>query len=562
MSEPTSTVEDELKFAVHGLFTLPDLVTASVPAPPPIRDDDTRTTPAPDPGPALDDPALEYPALEVHPGPDGSPVVAVEAAGRLRLRATYVDTADLRLARSGVTLRHRTGEGAPTWTLKLPVSGAPARSAAAVGGRARQEVELRGGAGPVPARLAELVTGYARSAPLAPVAVLRTERERYLLRGPAGEQLAELVDDTVSVLQGRRVVARFRELELERGGLSEAATRQVTARLVAAGAVVGAFAPKVIQALGPGASAAPDVPEPGRVEGRDPAAQLVAEAIRAATRRLVASDAAVRLGAHDSVHQMRVACRRLRSDLRTFAPLVERAWAEQLRTELSWLADALGAARDLEVQRVRLRATAGLDPLAPLDPDAVARIDAVLAERELAAADRVSDALADARYVALLDLLVAAGRQPVTTALAAGPCREVLPPLVGGAWQELVDAVARVKPGSPDERWHRARIRAKRARYAAEAVTPAIGPKAARLAAAAAEVQDVLGEHQDAAVAAGLVLDIAGLAAAAEPPDTAVCLTAGRLAERERAQVRASRARLPGLWRRLTGSRGLVRWLG
>src|SRR5918994_3859442 len=37
------------------------------------------------------------------------------------LRSTYLDTADLRLARSGMTLRHRTGEtDEPIWTLKLP----------------------------------------------------------------------------------------------------------------------------------------------------------------------------------------------------------------------------------------------------------------------------------------------------------------------------------------------------------------------------------------------------------------------------------------------------------
>ena len=38
-----------------------------------------------------------------------------------QLRATYYDTADLRMARNGVTLRYRTGEAeTPRWTLKLP----------------------------------------------------------------------------------------------------------------------------------------------------------------------------------------------------------------------------------------------------------------------------------------------------------------------------------------------------------------------------------------------------------------------------------------------------------
>src|SRR5262245_8976149 len=39
---------------------------------------------------------------------------------RERLRAEYFDTADLRLLRSGITLRRRTGGHDPGWHLKLP----------------------------------------------------------------------------------------------------------------------------------------------------------------------------------------------------------------------------------------------------------------------------------------------------------------------------------------------------------------------------------------------------------------------------------------------------------
>ncbi len=42
------------------------------------------------------------------------------ARPRRELEATYYDTADLSLIRSGVTLRHRTGEPGPSWTVKLP----------------------------------------------------------------------------------------------------------------------------------------------------------------------------------------------------------------------------------------------------------------------------------------------------------------------------------------------------------------------------------------------------------------------------------------------------------
>jgi CHAD domain-containing protein len=45
------------------------------------------------------------------------------------------------------------------------------------------------------------------------------------------------------------------------------------------------------------------------------------------------------------------------------------------------------------------------------------------------------------------------------------------------------------------------RILAKRSRYAAEATAPLLGPAAARFAAAVADVQTVLGDHQDTVLA-------------------------------------------------------------
>ena len=83
-------------------------------------------------------------------------------------------------------------------------------------------------------------------------------------------------------------------------------------------------------------------------------------AIAQSYERLVAHEADLRVGDDpESVHQARVATRRLRSDLRTFEPFVDAQWAADLRAELRWLGSELGAVRDLEVQRDRLRAHAG-----------------------------------------------------------------------------------------------------------------------------------------------------------------------------------------------------------
>lgn len=69
-------------------------------------------------------------------------------------------------------------------------------------------------------------------------------------------------------------------------------------------------------------------------------------------------DVQVRRDLPDSVHQMRVAARRLRSGLRVFSPMVDPVWSRHLRDELGWAASELGLSRDSEVLLARLDAHA------------------------------------------------------------------------------------------------------------------------------------------------------------------------------------------------------------
>src|SRR5207237_733472 len=80
------------------------------------------------------------------------------------------------------------------------------------------------------------------------------------------------------------------------------------------------------RALGPAAQGDPDVAVPARPP--DPtAADVVRRAIAAGVQLLLRHDALVRLGGDpEHVHQARVGTRRLRSHLRTFRPLLDRAW--------------------------------------------------------------------------------------------------------------------------------------------------------------------------------------------------------------------------------------------
>jgi CHAD domain-containing protein len=108
----------------------------------------------------------------------------------------------------------------------------------------------------------------------------------------------------------------------------------------------------------------------------------------------------------------------------------------------------------------------------------------------------------------------------------------------------------------PDEEWHAVRIQGKRARYATDAVAAVVGGGAAALAAALGKVQNLLGEHQDAAVAAETWLEIAK----SDPDDHALAVTAGRLYERERAAVRQARAGFPDAWAAATKKK-VTEWL-
>lgn len=499
--------EVEAKFRVHGLFELPELA-------------------------------------------DHGPVAAAGPARRFELRATYYDTADLRLARWGITLRHRSGGHDAGWTLKLP-AGAP---------EAREEITAPGGARGVPATLRELVTGYTRGAPLRAVARLDTDRTAYPLLTADGEPLAELVDDVVSVQAGERVVATFRELEVEvaPGAPDPAAVlRPVTERLTAAGAVAGEFVPKAVRALGPRATEPPEPPPPGDPSAADPAAAAVTAYLRNQVRAFVVQDAAVRRDLPDSVHQMRVAARRFRSGLRTFGPLLDPDWTAPLVTEVQWIAHELGGARDREVLLERLLRAVDEIP----EEQVLGDVRGFLADRlgsDLAGARAVLlAALRTKRYTRLLDELVGAATAPRLTEAAERPAADALPPLVAGTCKALGKKVRRLRDGNaPDADYHRARIAAKRARYAAEACVPALGKPAKQAAQTLAEIQEVLGEHQDAVVAGDLLRQLAE----ERGPGTGLGFTLGLLHAGQRVAADRSRQTFHEVWEIARRGR-LRRWL-
>jgi CHAD domain-containing protein len=467
------------------------------------------------------------------------------------LVSTYFDTRDRRLLRRGITLRQRYDRADPShegqWTLKLP---------ARVGGATLERTELSwpGDVSTIPDETTRLLRAIVRRAQLEPVAELATSRRRLEIRAPSGERLAELDDDTVEVIGGPQVNARFREIEVEVGAEDAGVLDSVVARLVAAGARPAGAEPKLARALGVEARL-PTRPRAPQRRRNMSLAQLVTETVATGLDRLLEHDLGVRLSADpEHVHQARVATRWLRSHLRTFGKVLDPGWNSRLRDELKWLGRALGEVRDADVLAIRLR-TQAAEELTEDDLGGLAELEQLLSHQRDAVHTKLLAELDSERYVDLLDELTdrPAFRPGVEAELAA-PATHAVRRFVRRPWKRLRRAVAQLDDSPTDQELHQIRIRAKHLRYSAEAAAVAVGKPARRLAKAAANLQDVLGAHHDAVTGERWLRETAATINA----NPAVFL-AGELVAIQRQQQKQLRLRWLTVWKSLAAKR-LRRW--
>src|SRR6266516_475391 len=412
-----------------------------------------------------------------------------------QLEAEYYDTDDLRLIRAGITLRQRRGGDDAGWHLKLPL-----------GAGTRREIQLPlGRAGRrAPSELTELVRVHTRSEPLRPVARITTNRQRLILLGQAGESLAEVAEDDISAqtLGGTPTVSSWHEVEVELTGGDWELLEAADDLLRRDGLRPAGRSAKLERAL---AGQLPEPARPAPLTSSSPASQVVLAYLRAQAERLKSLDPMVRRDAPDAVHQMRVATQRLRSTLRSFGHIIRRDNTEQLAAELKWLGTVLGEARDGEVLaghlQAGLRETPGELVIGPVQ----ARVQGHFASVRADARTALLGALDSQRYFSLLDELDKLMAEPPLTPQAAMPAADVLPAAARRPYRQVrrrMRRARRASPGQPrDAALHEARKAAKRARYASEAMAPALGKNARRFARQMKKVQSVLGDHQDAVIA-------------------------------------------------------------
>ncbi|QYJ15970.1 hypothetical protein Rxycam_01800 [Rubrobacter xylanophilus DSM 9941] len=426
--------------------------------------------------------------------------------GSRRITDLYLDTADWRLYRAGYALRLRSAGGKVEATMKsLAARGEN-------GLRERREISeplpkadvrlIPEGSGPVGRRV-RVLAGRRSLRVLFRVETDRTSCAVLL----AGRRAAtvELDSSEIRAGTGGRLLRRV-EVEAEPGvpageledfvrelretcGLSPAALSKYEAGLRVAG-----LSPPGLPELGPEGT------------GHSPVlGELAFAVMRSQMRRFLAHEPGARLGEDpEELHDLRVACRRLRTALRVFREALPEG-AARFRGELGWIGGVLGEVRDLDVLLAREGEL----------PDGLQR--ALERDRE-EARDRMLQALDSRRYRCFVEEFAGflrrgdRGHAPG----ADRPVLEAAPELVAREHRRARKAGARIGPGSPAEDYHRLRRRVRGLRYTLEFFSGLYGAAAREYVSALKGLQDLLGEHQDATVAAGTLRRLARRFSAAE----------------------------------------------
>ena len=476
------------------------------------------------------------------PGPDdelpdlgvADGVAAVEEAGSVDLAATYFDTEDLALTRAGVSLRRREGGTDAGWHLKVP----------AAEGRDEVTQPLGRATRTPPAPLRRSVLPWTAGRTLIPVASVETRRTTRLVRDAGRRVLAEVADDRVTGTPcdgGEPVLWREWEVELVDGDSDLLSA--VGELLEDAGVPSSPTQRKIDRVLR-------FEPSPAPVDD-DTAAALLHDRLAEQVAMLRVHDSGIRRGVPDSVHQTRVACRRLRAALATFRPLIDRTKTDPIRDELRWVARSLGDARDAEVMHERLRGLVEEEPfvVGPVRR----RLRSTYAARDREGLRDADELMNSDRYFALLATLDELVADPPWSDQANDDAHDVARQRLRKERRRLrrrveaAEALTERGGSDYDTALHDVRKAAKRFRYACEAAEPALGDDAAKLRKKAKKLTQVLGERQDTAVTRADLLAFARAATA----DGESALTYGRLHAREEARAEELDREFRKRWQKL-----------
>lgn len=449
---------------------------------------------------------------------------APHAAQQLSLHDIYFDTADMRLARAGAGLRVR--QAGAGWVQTMKAGGSidgglhsrhewecavdgPAPDLAAL-------IDVIPHQWPWRALLKRLATEQ-ESAPLLPLFSTRIERSVWQLVSPQGDAIECVLDQGVIECGDSSDAVCEVELELKSGKVASlfdlALALQQAMPMQIAGASKAERGYLLYAPQQPAASKA----RPLSLSKKMTVGQAFQAIAANCLQQIQANHEGVMQGHVESLHQMRVGLRRLRSALGMFKELL--GLPPALQPELDWLVGALGDARDWDVLAgTTLPALAEeLQELEAVGGDVAETLDGAMLEQLQQAASSVTAehhaqaaaAAGSGRYTRLM-LELARWLQLRGWRDTAGndALRQLKQPVPGFARQILRQDQRRLlkrghdlQKASPQTR-HRARIAAKKSRYATEffaSLYPA--GKVRSYVGVLSGLQDELGWLNDLAVA-------------------------------------------------------------
>jgi len=197
----------------------------------------------------------------------------------------------------------------------------------------------------------------------------------------------------------------------------------------------------------------------------------------------------------EAVHQLRVSARRLRSEIQAMRSVLPAEPWDALARDLKRVGAALGPLRDLDV----------LAEIFAQHLDAGTQLDAALRlalGRQRVRRERVALAMLDAPlYAKVVRRVGALSETPGLGRRGDASARDLFAATLWEAACAYLDAVREPAARRSDEELHRVRIASKKCRYSFEVATVFLGDQAHRVAQPLAEIQGILGDVHDRAVA-------------------------------------------------------------
>jgi len=490
-----------------------------------------------------------------------TPGVRLGEARTVQVHDVYLDTRGRALARAGLSAR---------WRRKDRRGSLQVKPVLLVSGLVLERVELhrdlaRGeDAAAALHALLERELAVRLDGKLAPEVELRARREVILVEAGEGEEACEAelsLDQVTAARPGVRGGPRFLEVELEllRGSVPafDALCQQIAATPDLS-ASKGSKHRRALELLGRSPPPlAPPPPTLAPLLPADPAARQICAAQLGAIRGY---EGGARLGLDpEYLHKMRVATRRLRAALRALGECFEVRARRWLLGELRWLAGALGAVRDLDVQLLSLEERAarlGQEPREGWE-----ELRAVLRARRDAARAALLAALSAPRYARLLeraDALFASVPRRRPSHPGAQPVVELAAAILKKRARNVVRAARACRADPAPAALHALRIEGKKLRYACEFFGSLYDARFAEGVTRLEAFQDVLGLFQDGIVAGALVSELLdeALSRGASGPYLYVL---GALAAASRLGAEAAGSSLAAAYEQLGKARGVRR---